>query len=90
MGKFLEKYGYDLVINELLPDAFCRRLEDHYYESGWPELKHFLVNGFAGLANMSDEQLEELCQRWAHDQEFFDQQEIRMAQWLKDNKRVQS
>lgn len=87
MGKFLEKYGYDLVVNELLPNGFSRRLEDSYYESGWPELKHMLVNGFAGLTKMSDEQLEELCQRWLADQEFYDQQEIRTAQWLKENQR---
>lgn len=90
MGKFLEKYGRDQLVNELLPNGFSRRLEDSYYESGWPELKHMLVNGFSGLTKLSDEQLEELCQRWLADQEFYDQQEIRTAQWLKDNKHLQS
>jgi len=88
MGKFLDKYGYDLVVNELLPNGFSRRLEDSYYESGWQELKHMLVNGFAGLANMTDEQLEELCQRWLFDQEFYDQQEISLALLVKKNKQA--
>lgn len=71
MGKFVEKYGRDKLVNQLLPEAIGWQSAIAFYESGWPTtaptdkrwlaLKNILVNGSVGLANMSDEQLENLC-----------------------------
>lgn len=81
MGKFIEKYGREKLVNRLLPDGFSRRLEDGFvpYADPWPVLKEYLINGFAGLANMPDEQLEELCVTWLRDQEFYDDQAKRFG-----------
>ena len=71
MGKFVEKYGRDRLVNELIPEGMGWKSAIAFSESNWPHtiltderwlsLKNILVNGSVGLANMSDEQLEDLC-----------------------------